>query len=172
MCLVSVFRVEVGIVFRLMTFILYVHYYCGDNDQISACCNRTTSLGKEPACYNNIELSCHCIYFINFNALTFFHSVKSFTELAPQLLMLPDVQYLLSEVFSQDSLERYFSRQRHRGGSNDCPTAHQAPYNAATLVQQQWVYHELKSINAQTTENNFELQTVLQPLPKRPRRAV
>ena len=111
-------------------------------------------------------------YFINFNALTFFHSVKSFIELAPQLVILPDVQYLLSEVFSQDPLECYFSRQRHRGGSNDCPTAHQAAYNAATLVQQQWVYHELKSVNTQPTENNSEVQTVLQPLPKRPRRAL
>ena len=41
----------------------------------------------------------------------FLIAVKSFTELGPQLLKLPNVDYLLSEVFSQDPLERYFSRQ-------------------------------------------------------------
>ena len=45
----------------------------------------------------------------------------SFTELAPKLLN-DGLQYLLSEVFSQDPLEAYFSRQRHRGGSCDNPT--------------------------------------------------
>jgi len=33
--------------------------------------------------------------------------VLSFTELAPKLLKIPNVKYLLSEVFSQDPLERY-----------------------------------------------------------------
>ena len=37
------------------------------------------------------------------------HAVKSFTELGPQLLRLPGVKYMLSKVFSQDPLERYFS---------------------------------------------------------------
>ena len=60
--------------------------------------------------------------------------VKSFTELGPLLLKIPGVTYLLSEVFSQDPLERYFSKQRHRGGSNDNPMAYQVPYNAATKV--------------------------------------
>lgn len=61
------------------------------------------------------------------------HAVNSFTELGPKLLK---VGYILSEVFSQDPLERYFSRQRHRGGHNDNPTAFQVPYSASTLVQQ------------------------------------
>lgn len=64
-------------------------------------------------------------------------------ELAPKLLRLPGVDYLLSEVFSQDPLERYFSRQRHKGGSNDNPTAHQVPLNAMTLLQQQTIYRDL-----------------------------
>ena len=45
------------------------------------------------------------------------------TKLGPQLLKIPNVKYLLSEVFSQDPLERHFSHQRHCGGSNDNPTA-------------------------------------------------
>lgn len=75
------------------------------------------------------------------------------------------MQYLLSEVFSQDPLERYFSRQRHRGGSNDNPTAAQVPYNAATLVQQQSVYQDLKTLNVEA-EQGIELQTAAQPLCK------
>ena len=76
----------------------------------------------------------------------------AFTELAPELLRVPGVKYLLSEVFSQDPLERYFSRQRHRGGHTDNPTAYQVPYNAATLLQQQAVYRDLKSMNVEASQ--------------------
>ena len=96
--------------------------------------------------------------------------VLSFSELGPQLLRLPGVQYLLSEVFSQDPLERYFSRQRHRGGSNDNPTACQVPYNAATLVQQQSVYRDLKSMNVEVGSQTTRLSVASQPLKKRPRK--
>jgi hypothetical protein len=74
-------------------------------------------------------------------------------------------------VFSQDPLERYFSRQRHRGGSNENPTASQVPYNASTLVQQQSMYHDLKTMNVEADEQSNQLNTVSQPLPKRPRKA-
>ena len=94
--------------------------------------------------------------------------MKSFVALGPQLVTLPRVEYLLSEVFSQDPLERYFSRQRHRGGSNENPTAFQVPYNAATLVQQQTVYHDLKTMNVDP-ERGIELQNASQPLNKRRR---
>ena len=73
----------------------------------------------------------------------------SFTELGPQLLKLPNVDYLLSEVFSQDPLERYFSRQRHRGGSNDNRTAEQVPLSGMTLIQQQAIYRDLKTMNVE-----------------------
>ena len=65
----------------------------------------------------------------------FFLTVKSFTELAPKLLALPGADYLLSEVFSQDPLERYFSKQRHRGGSNENPLASQVPFNASVRMR-------------------------------------
>ena len=89
--------------------------------------------------------------------------------MAPELLRLPNVDYMLSEVFTQDPLERYFSRQRHRGGSNENPTAFQVPYNAATLVQQQSMYRDLKTMNVE--QDAFNLDIVSQPLPKRPRTA-
>ena len=76
-------------------------------------------------------------------------AVNSFVQLAPQLLKLPGVEYLLSEVFSQDPLERYFARQRHKGRSNDNPAAHQVPLNAMTLLQQQAVYKDLKTMNVE-----------------------
>lgn len=38
-------------------------------------------------------------------------TVNSFIELGPKLLKLDGVKYFLSEVFSQDPLERYFSRR-------------------------------------------------------------
>ena len=41
--------------------------------------------------------------------------------------------YIRSEVFSQDPLERYISRQRQKGGSNDDPTVAQFRLNTAIL---------------------------------------
>ena len=75
--------------------------------------------------------------------LYIFCAVKSFTELGPQLLMVPGVNYLLSEVFSQDPLERYFSRQRHR---------------------------DLKTMNVEAEDQHIDLQKVSKPLPKCPRK--
>ena len=99
----------------------------------------------------------------------YYTAVKSFCELGPQLLKLNGVKYLLSEVFSQDPLERYFARQRHRGGSNENPQAHQVTYNAATLVQQRSVHSDIKSMNVDASHQSIDLQVVSQPLPKRPR---
>ncbi len=93
--------------------------------------------------------------------------MTSFTELAPKLLALPGVEYLLSEVFSQDPLERYFSKQRHRGGSNENPTAAQVPYNASTLIQQRAVYKDIKTMNIES--ENSSLGKLSEPLQKRPR---
>lgn len=97
------------------------------------------------------------------------YTVKSFTELGPKLLKLPGVKYVLSEVFSQDPLERYFCRQRHRGGSNDNPTAYQVPYNAAILVQQQSMYRDLRTMNVQPDQEVPQSHAAVQPLWKRKR---
>lgn len=107
--------------------------------------------------------------FNGFTIIIYLSLGKSFCELGPQLLELPGVKYVLSEVLSQDPLERYFSKQRHRGGSCENPTANQVLYNSATLVQQRSVYRDLKSMNVETSEQGDLLQVVSQPLPKRPR---
>ena len=77
---------------------------------------------------------------------SFIYVVTSFCELAP-VLIRNSGRYLLSEVFSQDPVERYFSKQRHRGGGNENPTVEQFQTNAAILMQQQQTRHDLKSMN-------------------------
>ena len=96
-------------------------------------------------------------------------TIKSFSELGPALLQNPDAKYLLSEVFSQDPLERYFSKQRHRGGSNDNPTVEEFGTNAATLVQQQSIHNDLKTMNVEPSCSQMDMGAMCQPLPKRQR---
>jgi hypothetical protein len=95
--------------------------------------------------------------------------VKSFTELGPLLLRQQGVKYLLSEVFNQDPLEKYFSRQRHRGVGADNPTVEEFRENTATLIQQQCIYKDLKTMNVEARSNPTDISVVCQPLPKRPR---
>lgn len=97
-------------------------------------------------------------------------TVMSFTELAPQLLG-DGLEYLLSEVFSQDPLETYFSRQRHRGGSCDNPEVQDFYYSTATLVQQREVYRDLKTMNVQKN-TSISHDTCFSSLPKRKRSKV
>ena len=78
------------------------------------------------------------------------------------------MEYLLSEVFSQDPLERYFSKQRHRGGSNENPTAAQVPLNGVTIVQQQSIYKDIKTMNIEQ-DCSPGCNMYMQPLPKRRR---
>lgn len=77
--------------------------------------------------------------------------VLSFCELGPKLLKTEGVEYLLSEVFSQDPLEAYFSRQRHKGGSSDNPTVQQFHYNTVSLLQQGEIYRDLKTMNVESS---------------------
>ena len=71
--------------------------------------------------------------------------VNSFCELAPSLIQTG--HYLLSEVFCQDPLERYFSKQRHHGGGNENPTVVQFISNSMILTQQKEIRHDLKTMN-------------------------
>ena len=84
------------------------------------------------------------------------------------LLQSYGFDYLLSEVFSQDPLEKFFSKQRHKGGSCDNPTAQQFFFNTVSLVQQGEVYRDLKTMNVKCTKR-IDLTTCDQPLPKRSR---
>ena len=94
------------------------------------------------------------------------HAVLSFCELGPRILEVEGVKYLLSEVFSQDPLEAYFSRQRHKGGSCDNPSAQQFYYNVVSLMQQGEVYRDLKTMNVEVAERATS-STCDEPLEKR-----
>lgn len=94
-------------------------------------------------------------------------TVHSFCELGPKLLGTYGFKYLLSEVFSQDPLEAYFSRQRHKGGSCDNPSAQQFFFNTVSLVQQGEVYRDLKTMNVKTATTATDFSSCDKPLPKR-----
>ena len=98
--------------------------------------------------------------------------MNSFCELCPKLLRqfqeTEEDAYILSEVFSQDPLERYFSRQRQKGGSNDNPTVAQFRLNTANLVQQQQIYQDIKTMNVIADSSIKVTSSVVnQPLRKR-----
>ncbi|XP_072042699.1 uncharacterized protein [Amphiura filiformis] len=60
-------------------------------------------------------------------------TVYSFVALTRKLLQLPGVHPILSEKFTQDPLEQYFSRQRASGGGNDNPTVAEFTNNTLSL---------------------------------------
>ena len=60
---------------------------------------------------------------INCTALSFLHAVKSFTEQAPQLLVLQNVHYLLSELSNKTLLSDIVSISIIVKESNNHPTA-------------------------------------------------
>lgn len=59
--------------------------------------------------------------------------MNAFTELAEYLFKMPGVKSFLSERISQDPIEKYFGRQRQRGGVNESPTIAQVLKNAQAL---------------------------------------
>ena len=67
---------------------------------------------------------------------------------------------------SQDPLEVYFSKQRHKGGSCDNPSIQQFMYNTASLVQQGEVYRDLTTMNVKRNQK-FDPAICDRPLPKR-----
>ena len=92
--------------------------------------------------------------------------MHSFCELAPNLIT--GGQYLLSEVFCQDPLERYFSKQRHCGGGNENPTVAQFYTNSAILMQRQQIRSDLTTVNVEpNTSTLAPTASARQPLPKR-----
>ena len=89
-----------------------------------------------------------------------------FCELAPHLITSTGC-YILSEVFCQDPVEHYFSRQRNQGGGNDNRNLEQFHTNAAVLLQKQQLHWDLT--NVQPLEGHHALSGPMQPLTKRPR---
>ena len=100
--------------------------------------------------------------------------VNSFVELTHYLLELPEVSghYLLSERFSQDPVENYFSRQRAAGGYNQNPSVQQCIRNAQSLRVQG--SHALNPVRGNSSRKCrlFQDSEIIDetPLPKRKRK--
>ena len=105
---------------------------------------------------------CVCVCYRIFFLSRYFVVLGSTTDIKPY-----KVKYILSEVFSQDPLEAYFSRQRHKGGSSDNPSVQQFHYNTVSLVQQGDIYRDLKTMNVSCSSNNLTQSTCDAPLLKR-----
>ncbi len=71
-------------------------------------------------------------YFQNYSCVLII-AVHSFIDLVSYLFTLPDVESFLSERISQDPLEKFFGRQRLRGGVNDNPNVSQFLKNSQAL---------------------------------------
>ena len=100
--------------------------------------------------------------------------MKSFVEVTRYLLALPGVhgQYILSEKFSQDSLENYFGQLRARGGRCDNPTMKSCLDTAQSLrVQRSFAMEPVRG-NSSRKRRLFSGSDVIDdtPLPKKPRK--
>ena len=94
-------------------------------------------------------------------------SVFSFVSLSKELLQLPNVKYLLSDKFNQDSLEEHFSKVRGAGGHWDNPTVERyGDLSMNILVGGECVRGSLKA-NVKRQQGSGEADATL-PKPKKP----
>ena len=93
-------------------------------------------------------------------------SVYSFYEIAKFLLSQPNVGYLLSESFNQDTCESYFGQQRSRDQRNNNPSEQQFLYNAQLIIVQKSLVSGTSS-SITKKKHNLELSPLCRPLPKR-----
>ena len=104
----------------------------------------------------------------------FLHPVLLFVEATRYLLTLPTVQgqYILSERFSQDPLEDYFSRQRAKGGRCDNPTTESSLQAAQSLRVQGSLALQPVRGNCSRKKRVYLDQPSIDdcPSPKRPRK--
>ena len=96
--------------------------------------------------------------------------MRSFVSLAKELLSEDGVQFLLSEKFSQDPLEEYFSRQRGVGGRFDNPDVHQFGSNVLPLEVAGTAIAVSAKANVKSTTRKAQLDNT--PLERRKRRKV
>ncbi len=83
------------------------------------------------------------------------------------IFTIPGVKSFLSERISQDPLEKYFGRQRQRGGVNENPTADQFLKNNQALRVVNSIKLDVHKGNTRGT-NTVELtEESVVPLPKR-----
>ncbi|XP_071502692.1 uncharacterized protein [Diadema antillarum] len=94
-------------------------------------------------------------------------TVRSFVTLAKQMLTEPGVQYILSEKFSQDPLEEYFSKQRGIGGRHDNPSVSQFGSNMQTLQVAGACIRASKRSNVQSSSAGGSATVDDRPLPRK-----
>ena len=99
--------------------------------------------------------------------------MKSFVELSKLLLDLPEVRgkYLLSERFSQDSLENYFGQLRARGGWCQNPTLQSCITSAQSIrVQGSLAMVPIRGNSSRKRRLVHEEKVDDTPLPKKRRK--
>ena len=93
--------------------------------------------------------------------------------MAPCLLTIPGVQFILSEKLCQDPLESFFGKQRAAGGRCDNPTVCQFCYNTVSLRLQGSAALEPVRGNCgkRPVCSNLDVVELSKPLQKRPRQS-
>lgn len=86
--------------------------------------------------------------------------------LARYLLSVDGVKFLLSERFTQDPVETFFSQQRQRGGGTENPTVHEFTYNTSSL-RVQCSTAPVATSNVSASKHHQENAVDSTPLPKR-----
>ena len=101
-------------------------------------------------------------------SVVFFTVVYSLTEIMQELFSNKNAKFVLSNRFSQDTLEIFFGQQRSRGHRNDNPSALQFLQNAQALtVQKSLALGGSSNISSKKREDPLELSSICSPLPKR-----
>ena len=96
-------------------------------------------------------------------------SVNSIIE-AVQFLLQHEVRYVLTERFSQDSLENYFGRQRGMGGRKDNPTVYDFGFNDNSIRNQK-IFRPISGGNSGGNDDTgIEFTNEEVPCRKKPRK--
>ena len=102
--------------------------------------------------------------------LYLFTVVYSLIEVMEVLLSNKNInaKFVLSNQFSQDTLEIFFEQQRSRGHRNNYPSVSQFLQNAEALtVQKSLALGGSSNISSKKREDPLELSSICSPLPKR-----
>lgn len=102
-----------------------------------------------------------------FSSFSYTYTVHSFVELVRQLTGVADVQYLLSEKFCQDPVEKFFGKQRACGGRNENPNVKQFMDNTISLRVQGSA--ALEPLRGNCSRKRTHSVCINEPLPKRKR---
>ena len=99
-----------------------------------------------------------------------FSTAHSFIDLIQYIFTIPGVKSFLSEKISQDPLEKYFGRQRQRGGVNENPTCKEFLQNNNALRMVNSITIETHKGNVRrtdTSKGNAYTEISTEPLSKR-----